>query len=334
MKGWLKVQTTTSKAHKAKHCALRLRRIAIRDAAPVITNMEELQKHSENILASDEIHTSELEEWLHKTTIAQQMAEKAYDPMKVNTEETIPPKYLQHKKVFSEQEATRFPPLQPWDHKIKLTDNAPQTINGKIYPLPQQLTQEVDKWIDKMLERGFISISKSNYGSPTFAIAKKDGTQRIVQDFRELNRHTVKDVTPLPDIKQAIEGLGDKVLFTKFNVWEGYNNIQIVPEDRWKTGFKTHRGLFELNVMLFRLCNAPGTFSRGLGNDIQPMYKEFPVNRFGHYMDNCLIATAEGEEELHTQMVHWLLDIFEEQSYFLKPAKCEFEQTEVDFLGV
>jgi Reverse transcriptase (RNA-dependent DNA polymerase) len=261
------------------------------------------------------------------------MAEKAYNPTKVNTEATILEEYLQHKKVFSEKEAARFPPPRPWDHKIKLTMDAPETINSKIYPIPQQLTQELDKWTDNMLERGFISISSSNYGSPTFTVAKKDRTQRIVQDFRELNKHTVKDMTPLPDIKQAIEGLGDKVLFTKFDICEGYNNIQIVPEDRWKTGFKTHRGLFEFNVMPFGLCNAPGTFSRGLGNDVQPLYKEFPANHFKHYMDDCLIATAEGETELHRQMVHKLLDIFEEKSYFLKPSKCEFEKEEVDFLG-
>ena len=51
-------------------------------------------------------------------------------------------------------------------------------------------------------------------------------------------------------------------------------------------------------------------------------------------MDDCLIATAEGELMLHRQMNHHLLQIFEENSYFLKPLKCAFEQTEIDFLGV
>jgi hypothetical protein len=132
----------------------------------------------------------------------------------------------------------------------------------------QKLTSEVDEWIDNMVDRGFIARSCSKYGIPTFTVAKKDGTHCIVQDFRELNKYMVKDVTPLPDIKQAIEGLGDKVLFLKFDVQEGYNNIQIVLEDRWKTGFKTHRGLFEFNIMPFGLCNTPGTFARGLGEDI------------------------------------------------------------------
>jgi RNase H-like domain found in reverse transcriptase/Reverse transcriptase (RNA-dependent DNA polymerase) len=86
--------------------------------------------------------------------------------------------------------------------------------------------------------------------------------------------------------------------------------------------------------MPFGLCNALGTFSRGLGNDIQPMYKEFPTNRFKHYMDDCIIGTKEGEEELHKRMTQRLLEIFEQHSYFLKPAKCEFEQTSTTFLRV
>ena len=51
-------------------------------------------------------------------------------------------------------------------------------------------------------------------------------------------------------------------------------------------------------------------------------------------MDDCLIATAEGELTLHWQMNHRLLNLFEENFYFLKPSKCIFEQPEVDFLGV
>ena len=86
--------------------------------------------------------------------------------------------------------------------------------------------------------------------------------------------------------------------------------------------------------MPFGLCNTPGTFSRGLGNDIQAMYKEFPTNRFRHYMDDCIIGTAQGELTLHRKMVHRLLDLFEEHSYFLKLSKCEFEQESTTFLGV
>jgi hypothetical protein len=152
MIGQLKVETTTSKAQRTKHNALCLRRIAMEDATPMITSIEELQEHARNSIQSDEIHTGNTREQIWKTTIAQQMAERAYDSSKVNTEETIPPKFAKHKKVFSEQEAKRFPPKRPWDHRINLTNNAPEQINGKIYPLSQKLTSEVDEWIDNMVD--------------------------------------------------------------------------------------------------------------------------------------------------------------------------------------
>ena len=92
-------------------------------------------------------------------------------------------------------------------------------------------------------------------------------------------------------------------------------------------------------VMVFSLQGAPGTFSRMIAVDVNPMYWEFPPNHFQHYMDNCLVTTGDAhiknpDLELHQKMNHWLLDIFEDSSYFLKPTKCVFEQPEVDFLGV
>jgi hypothetical protein len=68
--------------------------------------------------------------------------------------------------------------------------------------------------------------------------------------------------------------------------------------------------------------------------DVAPMYREFSPDCFRHYMDDCLVATVEGELALHQHINYRLLNIFEEHSYFLKPSKCKFEHTEIDFLGV
>jgi len=47
---------------------------------------------------------------IRKTTLAQQMAEKAYDATKVNTEESVPAVFKRHWRTFSEQEARQLPP--------------------------------------------------------------------------------------------------------------------------------------------------------------------------------------------------------------------------------
>jgi Reverse transcriptase (RNA-dependent DNA polymerase) len=51
------------------------------------------------------------------------------------------------------------------------------------------------------------------------------------------------------------------------------------------------------------------------------------------YMDDILIATIK-DYALHRQLVHEVLDVLEEESFFLKPAKCKFEQESIDYLGI
>jgi hypothetical protein len=99
------------------------------------------------------------------------MAERYHDETKAHTETTIPEEYQQHAKVFSEQEATRFPPSQEWDHKIPLKPNAPETINAKMYTLPKPGRDAIEDWVNKMLKKGVhpdlrLAIRTCNFHSP------------------------------------------------------------------------------------------------------------------------------------------------------------------------
>jgi len=187
-----------------------------------------------------------------------------------------------HAKVFSKKEAEQFPPSREWDHWIPLKKDTPDTINTKLFLLLQSSQDAIQTWVQKMLNKDFIERSDLKYGHSTFTVPKKDGMFRIVQDFRPVNKYMEKDVTPLPSIHEAIEGLRNKTLFSKYDIQEGYNNIQIILKDRWKAAFKTHMGLFKPKVMLFGLQGAPGTFSQMIAVDMAPMYREFPADRFKH----------------------------------------------------
>jgi len=117
----------------------------------------------------------------------------------------------------------------------------------------------------------------SRYGSPTFTGQKKDGSLRIVHDYRKLNEYTVLDVTPLPKISSILEELRGKSLCSASSIsWAGYNNIRVLAEDTYKTGFKTNKGLFEWIVMPFGLCNAPATFTSMLNEVFPPDICQVP----------------------------------------------------------
>ena len=79
--------------------------------------------------------------------------------------------------------------------------------------------------------------------SPFFFVKKKDGTLRPVQDYRKLNKMTVKNCYPLPLIQELIDKLKDAKVFTKMDIRWGYNNIRIKEGDEWKAAFRTNRGL-------------------------------------------------------------------------------------------
>jgi hypothetical protein len=183
----------------------------------------------------------------------------------------IPKEYEVFAKVFSEEESQRFPPRRLCDHAIEFKLGAPNAINCKIYPMTQVEDKALDLFIDEQLEKGYIRPSKSQYASSFFFIKKKDGKLRPVQDYRKINAWTVHNQYPLPLIRDLIHDLGGAVIFTKFDIRQGYNNIRIKEGDEHKAAFKTRWGLFEPTVMYFGLCNSPAMFQAFMNNIFCPV---------------------------------------------------------------
>jgi hypothetical protein len=199
---------------------------------------------------------------IRKTHFAQEWAIEGREQRQQESVETkgILEEYQRHRKVFLDQQATRFPLSQPGDHAIKLIPGALETINCKVYPLTLAEQETTRKFLEENKCLGYIKKTDSPWSSPWFFIKKKDGMLRPVQDYREVNKWTVWDVYPIPRIEQILESLHGKELFTVFDVRMGYNNVLIKKEDQWKAAFKTPYGLYQPKVMFFGLTNLPATF--------------------------------------------------------------------------
>ena len=110
------------------------------------------------------------------------------------------------------------------------------------------------------LKKGYIRPLKSPQTSLVFFVPKKNGKKRMVQDYRYLNSWTIKNNYLLPLISDLIDSIGKKKMFTKMDLWWGYNNIRIKEGDEWKTVFSMSEGSFEPMVMFFGLTNSPAMF--------------------------------------------------------------------------
>ena len=77
------------------------------------------------------------------------------------------------------------------------------------------------------MRKGYIRLSKSPQISLVFFVSKKDGSKRIVMDYYNLNKQTIKNNYPLPLITDLIDNIGSKRIFTKMDLWWGFNNVRI-----------------------------------------------------------------------------------------------------------
>ena len=112
------------------------------------------------------------------------------------------------KDCFPETLPSGLPPHREVDHEIDL-ESGHTPPSRPAYRLSQPEMQELEKQISNLLEHGYIQPSRSPYGAPVFFVRKKDGSFRLVCDWRQLNKITMKNKACLPnpeDLFDTVQG--------------------------------------------------------------------------------------------------------------------------------
>ena len=97
-------------------------------------------------------------------------------------------------------------------------EEALRELNAKTYTMILKEEKALNQWLDKQLKAGLIVESKSRYIVPCFYISKKDGSLRLVQDYKKLDQVTIKDKTPLFLIGEVIDKLKKAKYFNKLDL--------------------------------------------------------------------------------------------------------------------
>ena len=101
----------------------------------------------------------------------------------------------------------------------------------------------------------------------------------------------------------------------------------MAPGDEYKTAFRTHSGLYEFTVMPLGLTNAPASFQSIMNKVFAPLLRHSVLI----FMDDILIYSATLEEHiLHLQQV---LEIIQDNQFYIKLSKCIFAQQQLEYLG-
>lgn len=189
---------------------------------------------------------------------------------------------------------------------------------------------ELRKQIDLLVSLKVIQPSTQPYYSHGFVVPKTDNKWRFVVDYKNLNKLTISENWPIPNIKEMIYRIGEHkpTLFAVMDLTSGYHQAPISEESRKWTAFMTPWGVYEWLRLPMGLKGAPSYFQRVMGNEVLGGLNMVICEL---YLDDIIVPGTSEDEFL--DRLERVLQRFQERGITLNPSKCRFGLSEVTYVG-
>ena len=214
------------------------------------------------------------------------------------------------------------------EHSIPVSpDFRPRRL--KEYKIPEKIKPEVKRQIQELLDLGIIRKSNSPMASPLVCILKGPGGRdgvRLAVDFRYLNRYTISDAFPIPDVQDVVQKIGSSRWLTIADASQGYWQTAIRPEDQWKTGFICDDQLYEWTRTAFGMKSSGQTFCRAVQQVLEPVR-----DIVGSFVDDMVVHSFEFLK--HLEDIDSFLTVIRNSGMTLKLRKCKFALPQLIFCG-
>ena len=232
---------------------------------------------------------------------------------------------IKYHDVFSrsKQDLGRSNTLQ---HEIQLKSNEPVYV--KQFKIPDAHREVIEKHVKEWIALGIVEPARSRYNSPMFCVGKKDGTLRLVQDFRALNAASMDDKYTMKDVTECIGEIGraGSSIFSTLDLTSGFWQMVLHKESRPYTAFTVPGlGQFQWRTSPMGLLGCPASFQRLV---------ELVMHNITNliiYIDDLLVHTAD--HETHLQTLEKVFIRLRQHNLKVNLKKCVFGDQNVAYLG-
>lgn len=153
--------------------------------------------------------------------------------------------------------------MQP-RHEVKIDLWSQPRFNAKPPTFSPRESAAWEKWFTKALkdaERPWIRPSSARHSSSLLFVPKPNTDElRLCVNYVKLNEHVKPRVFAPRTDKKLRHQIASHTWYSKIDLKDAFYAMDILENDRWKTAFRTPKGLYEWNVLPMGLKNAPGEF--------------------------------------------------------------------------
>ena len=151
------------------------------------------------------------------------------------------------------------------DYQVKLhIDSSVPPVAQPHRRVPFQVRRQLEEQLEKDEENGVIERvdGPTPWVSPVVVAPKpkQPGKIRMCVDMRRANEAIQRERHITPTIKEVIGDLNGAKVFSKLDLNQGYNQLELAPESRYITTFSTHLGLRRFTRLNFGISSAAEIF--------------------------------------------------------------------------
>jgi hypothetical protein len=161
--------------------------------------------------------------------------------------------------------------------------------------IPDAHRQEFERHVLEWLKLGVIQPAHSRYNSLIFAVMKKDGGVRLVQDFRALNNQSYTDKYSMNYVSECIGEIGRSggTIFSTIDLTAGFWQMILHLRARPFTAFTVPgMGQFQWVTSPMGLLGCPASFQHLMETVIHGLANVIV------YMDDLLVHSATHPEHI------------------------------------
>jgi hypothetical protein len=221
-------------------------------------------------------------------------------------------------------------------HSIRINSEVP--IHVRQFRVPFEHERMLHDYVDELLKKGAIEVSRSPYNSPIFCVAKKvpqnhiEGEPlplRVVLDYRRINAESLPDRYSIREVREYVDEVGraNSKIFSALDLTAGFWQQSLEEESREYTSFTVPgKGTrYQWRVTPMGLQGSPASFAR-LMDFIMKGLKGVLT-----YIDDVLVHTEDHEG--HLVLLEDTLLRLRKYGLKLNVDKTTFGAEEVQYLG-